>query len=57
MYLYGHQNNHSFLYHICKQVTKIFIKELLETNAKIFHSKNTVPYVIMKKLQKRDFHP
>ena len=40
-----------------KQVTQIVSKELLETNANIFHSNNTVPYVIMKKLQKRDFHP
>ena len=29
---------------------------MLQTYVNIFHSKNTVPYVSMKKLQKTDIH-
>lgn len=38
--------------HICKQATKIVIKVMLQTQVDVFHSKNTVPYVSMKKFQK-----
>ena len=39
---------------ICKQATKTISKERLQSHVSIFHFKNTVPYVCMKKLQKTD---
>ena len=39
---------------ICKQATKTISKESPQTRVSIFHFKNTVPYVCMKKLQKTD---
>ena len=43
--------------HICKRATKIVSKGMLQTHVNIFHSKNTVLYVSMKKLQKTDLCP
>lgn len=42
--------------HICKWDTKIIGKEMLQTYfTNIFHSKNILPYVSMKNLQKTSF--
>ena len=43
--------------HICKRAIKIVSKEILQAHVDIFHSKYTVPYISMKKLQKMDLHP
>ena len=42
---------------ICKQATKTVNKEMLQTHVYFFHSKNTKPFVSMKKLQKTDLCP
>ena len=38
--------------HIHKQATKIVSKEILQTHVNIFHSKTSMPFLSMKKLQK-----
>ena len=43
--------------HIHKQATKTVSKEMPQTHVDIFHSKNTMPYVSMKKLQKMHLVP
>ena len=43
--------------HVCEQASKNVSKETRPTHVDTFHSKNKVPYVIMKKLQKMDLHP
>ena len=40
-----------------KQASKITSKEMLQTHVNIFHFKNMVPYVNMKKLQMMCLHP
>ena len=40
--------------HVFKRATKTVSKEMLQARVNTFHSKITVPYVSMKKLQKTD---
>ena len=42
---------------LCKRATTMVSKEMLQTHVDIFYSKNTAPYVSMKKLQKTHLLP
>ena len=42
---------------MCKGATETVSKEMLQTQADIFHSENTVPCISMKKSQKIELHP